>query len=94
MIKYLVVGLVLLVSPAALGEVPKKKTNYDKIVAEWSSKITKQTHNIKRVAPKKNVKKKNNYTLLLQQWKTEIRKINTNSKHEAINKVFGNKCSR
>jgi hypothetical protein len=70
-------GFVLLTSPAAMSAT-KSQTNYDKIIAEWSSSVSKQTHDIKRpIFSGKKSNKKGAYVLLLQQWKTEVKKLKT-----------------
>jgi hypothetical protein len=79
MIKYLIMGFVLLVSPAVMSA-PKSQTNYDKIIAEWSNSVSKQTHSIQHpVFIRKKSNKKSGYALLLQQWKTEVKKISKKS---------------
>ena len=45
MVKYLIIGFILLVSPAVMSA-SKPHTNYDKIISEWSSSVLKQRHNI------------------------------------------------
>lgn len=94
MVKYLIIGFILLVSPAVMSA-SKPHTNYDKIISEWSSSVLKQRHNIgDSVFEKKSPKKKSAYALLLQRWGAEVKKLNNNKKAAPLFSFFGQKSCR
>jgi len=64
---------------------PAKETNYEKIVAEWSSHVLKQKHRVTSKNNEKDSKRKNHFKII-EQWKTEIIKIN--SRHNKIINAF------
>ena len=75
MIKFIVAAAtVMFFTSSAIA----KETNYSKIVAEWSSQVIKQRHQIINILDENNKKnsKKQSFNIL-EGWKAEIIKINT-----------------
>ena len=70
MIKFIMIAVILCWAPLA----PAKETNYQKIVAEWSSHVAKQRHHITNENSEKHSKK--NHFKILEQWKSGVVKTN------------------
>jgi len=97
MVKYLIIMLILMGLPVAsyAGSTNKK---YDKIVAEWSSHLTKQRnaiHSIYEHGKKKcnpvatgstGATKNGCYSLILEEWELGLKKIDT--KYSKMFKIF------
>ena len=93
MVKYLIIGFILLVSPAVMSA-SKPHTNYDKIISEWSSSVLKQRHNIgDSVFEKKSPKKKSAYALLLQRWGAEVKKLKYFQKRPSEWQFWNSTCN-